>query len=365
MASSRAGLRSDVSDSAATIELPSPWRIVVLVAAIVCGVVVVRNIFASASQVIGWAVAASLIAMLLAPVVQGMDRRMPRALAIVVTFVMVVALAVGVTWLYTTSVLDQVEQIRESGPAIAEEIEQRDDRIGQLALDAGLSDQVTELTDRLAEQTGSGGDAIRSVALSAPPYFVSMILTIFLLLFGPRMVSGGLDQLSERRRERFRPALAAATHDTRIYVWASIAQGVANGLALWGAGTLLDLPAAGLLALFGGLVSTIPYVGIGVSWLPIAALGLGTASGIAVGVVVVLAIAFQVAEWFVWRPFVDVRSLHVGPAIPVISAIVGFGIYGIGGAIYGCVIAVFALALADQLAPGDRELPTPLDDDLR
>ena len=55
------------------------------------------------------------------------------------------------------------------------------------------------------------------------------------------------------------------------------------------------------------------------------------------------------------------QTLHVGPAVPVVVAILGYGIYGIGGALYGCVLAVLALAIADQLWPG-TELPTPLTD---
>ena len=72
-----------------------------LVAALVCAIVVVRNIFGEAHHVIGWAVAASVVAMLLTPVVQLMNRRMPRALAILLTFVMIGALGAGTTWLYT------------------------------------------------------------------------------------------------------------------------------------------------------------------------------------------------------------------------------------------------------------------------
>jgi predicted PurR-regulated permease PerM len=78
--------------------------------------------------------------------------------------------------------------------------------------------------------------------------------------------------------------------------------------------------------------------------------------------VALAALAAQFAEWRWWRPFVDTRSLHVGPAIPVVVAILGFGVYGIGGAVYGCVIAVWALALADGLSPDDEDLPTPVDE---
>ena len=308
---------------------------------------------------IGWTVAASLIALLLTPVVQGMDRIMPRALAIILTFVMVIALAVGLTWLYTSNVLDQVAQIQESAPTIAADIEDRGDRVGAIAREIGLADQATELADRLDERTGSGGDAIRSAALSAPPYFVSMILTIFLLLFGPQMINGALDQLSPARRDRYRPALNQAARRTQLYVWASIAQGLLNGLCIWVAATLLDLPSAGLLALFGGIAAVLPYFGMMVGWLPVLILGLGVAPGFEVALAAGAATTLQVVEALWWRHRVDQRSLHVGPAIPIVVAVLGYGIYGIGGALYGCVLAVIALAIADQVWTG-TDLPTPV-----
>ncbi len=74
-----------------------------------------------------------------------------------------------------------------------------------------------------------------------------------------------------------------------------------------------------------------------------------------------MAASLQVAEAWWWRRRIDDRSIHVGPAVPIVVAILGFGIYGIGGALYGCVLAVLGLALADQLRPGEA-FPTPLDE---
>ena len=340
---------------------PVPWRVGLLVTTMICAVVLVSNIFTAAHQVIGWAVAASVIALLLTPVVAWMDRHMPRPVAIIVTFVTVAALALGITWLYSSSLLDQVDQLQESGPSIAADIENREDRLGATAREITLVDQVTELTARLDERTGSGTDAIRSAALSAPPYFVSMVLTIFLLLFGRRILQGGLDQLSPQRRERLVPALADATRRTQMYVWASIAQGLVSGAAIWAIGSLLDVPAVGLLALFGALAATVPYFGVVIGWLPLVLLGVGVASGLEVALAVLAAVSLQLTEAMWWRRRVDERSIHVGPAVPIVVAILGFGIYGIGGALYGCVLAVLVLALADGLRPGES-IPTPLDE---
>lgn len=345
-----------------TLALPSPWRIALLVAALICGVILVRNVVAEAHQVIGWAIASAVTALLLAPVIRLLDRHLPRVVAIVLTFVFVIALSVTVVWAYNASVLDQVAQIRESAPAIAADIEARDDRIGEIARDVGLAEQVDELTERLEESTGTTSDAIRTAAMSAPPYFVSMILTIFLLLFGRRLVDGAMRQLPDRHRGRVEPALHEAGRRTQGYVWGSVAQAAVNGAAIWTAGTLLDVPAVTLVAFFGAVAALVPYLGVVVGWLPVLLLALGTSPLVAVIAAAAVAIALQAVEAVWWRPFVDGRTLHAGPAVIVVVAVLGYGVYGIGAAAVGCVLAILALAFLDQIRPGDDDLPTPFDD---
>ncbi len=337
------------------------WRIVLLVAAGICAVIVFRNVFVAAHRIIGWAVAAGIVALLLAPIVAALDRRLPRGVAIAVTIVAIASAAGGLAWLYTSSLSAEIESLRESGPAIAADIEERTDRIGQIARDVSLAEQVTELTDRLEETSGSGSQ-LRTAALSAPAYFVSMILTVFLLIFGPRIVSGGLDQLPERHQDRTRRALLGAARETQVYAWCSIAQGVVVGIAVWAAGVLLDLPGVGLLALFAAVVAMLPYLGVTVAWLPTLVLALGTAPAVQVVALACVAGILQILEAVWWRRTVDRRSIHVGPAIPLVVAVLGYAVYGVGGALYGCVLAVLGLAVLDQLAPGDAELPTPVDE---
>ncbi|WP_420453689.1 AI-2E family transporter [Ilumatobacter sp.] len=338
------------------------WRTVLLVAAGILAVVAARAVFTSAHQVIGWAVAATTVAVLLAPAVRLADRLLPHGLAIAVTFVAVIALAAGLTWLYSAGVLEQVDLIRSSGPQVAASIEERDDRVGQLARDVGLVDRIEEATERLVEGTGSRGDALRAVALSAPPFFVTMILTVFLLLFGPRMVAGGFAQLGGSRPARLEAALRDGVRRAQIQAWASIAQGVVNGLAVWVAAVAIGVPGARLVALFAGLASLVPYLGIALGWLPVIVAGLGTTGLVGVAVVAVVAIALQLVEARWWRRVVDVRSLHVGPAVVVFVAVVGHAVYGVGGALFSVALAVLALAVSDQLAVGDTPIPTPIDD---
>ena len=41
--------------------------------------------------------------------------------------------------------------------------------------------------------------------------------------------------------------------------------------------------------------------------------------------------------------------MRVGPTIPIVVALLGFELYGVGGAIYGIALAVIALAALDAV----------------
>jgi predicted PurR-regulated permease PerM len=338
------------------------WRIVVAVGGGILGVIVVRNVFVEAHRVIGWAVAAIVVAVLLAPVIERIDRVLPRALAVASTFVVVIAIGAGVAALYTTSLRSEADRLVEGAPNIAADLESRGDRLGDLTQKFHLTDRVDELAARLDEAVGTGSDTIRSAALSAPAYFVSMILTIFFLVFGPRIVTGGLDQLSPERRARLAPALQRGVRRSQRYVWATLAQSAAVGGAITVLAFWLDVPAPALLGLVAALAGLIPYLGVLIGSLPLLLLGLGVSPAWQVGVAALIMVGVLGIEAAWWRPLVHRTSLYVGPAIPLIVAVLGYAVYGIGGALYSMALGVFALALVDELDISTDDLPTPTDD---
>jgi predicted PurR-regulated permease PerM len=74
-------------------------------------------------------------------------------------------------------------------------------------------------------------------------------------------------------------------------------------------------------------------------------IGLGSTSGavrLAIGVLLL-----QAAHAFLLRRVVSANSLVVGPAVIVITLVLGFEVYGVGGAYYGVALAIFGVAALD------------------
>lgn len=323
-------------------------------------VIVTRNVFVAASAVMAMALAAVVAAVLLSPVVTVAAKVLPRVLAIVLVFLLLGIGGLAVRSAYVTAVQDQVEYLADQGPRVAAKIEARDDQLGEVARDLGLVDRVGELTTRIEDRLGSRGDALRETALSVPTYAVAFILTIFLMVFGPGTLAGGLQRLSAHRRERLTTALAAAARATQLQVGAAIVLSTFVGLSIWLAGWWMGVPAPGLLALIGAVGAIVPYVGILMGSTPLLLVGLGVAEEWQVALVAIVAVGTQLAEATQWRPRIDHGSLYVGPAIPVVVGVIGYAVSGFNGAIVSVIVAVFALAVADHVATDDP-VPTPLD----
>jgi predicted PurR-regulated permease PerM len=116
-----------------------------------------------------------------------------------------------------------------------------------------------------------------------------------------------------------------------------------------------DLPGPAPLALWAGLFSLVPFVGVVVGSVPVVLLALAASPGRAVAVTVVL-LGWQLVEALVLQRRLEARSLHVGPFVTVAVAMVGLELYGIGGALAAVALAVVVAALADEMLPTD---PTP------
>jgi predicted PurR-regulated permease PerM len=336
----------------------------VLLVAALLGALVLSNVFVAAHRVIGWGVACALVAILLKPPIAWVSRFVPKVVALLVTGL---ALA-GVAGLLVYAVFDDLQSetrvLQREGPAAAARLEERTDRIGRTARDLRLTERAEDAFEALEVRFGVSTEVIASAAGTVPSYFVCFILTIFFVLYGTPIVEGAIDQIGDgRRRARVEEVVVGAIRRARTYIWASLLQAAVVGGLTFALADHLDLPAATVLALVAGVAALVPYIGIVVGVVPTVMLAAGLESPAVGAALVPVAVAAQAVEALVVRRVVDRRSLHVGPAIPVIVGSIGLEVYGIGGALYGAAFAVLALAVADVAATeADEPLPTPNED---
>lgn len=328
----------------------TPGAAVLLVAAVVTAFAL-ADAFVLAHQTIGWVVACSVVALLIDPVVGVADRVLPRWLAVIVVLLVVLSVVASVVLGVASDLTDSLDELKESAPVAAQSLQERYDWLERVNLAERVEDFVDELDERVRK------DAVSEAVGVAPTYLVTGILMLFLLAYGRRYFDGFAAQFGPGRRERIREVGRDAAIRGRRYLLLALAQGVLAGVVVGAACWVLDLPAAFSLGFVAGVLAIVPLMGILVGGMPALLLALGLEGWRTAAWLLVVVVGLQLLEAAVVRPAVDSRTVRVGPTVAIIVGLLGFELYGIGGAVYGIALAVIGLAALDSAGTDAVELP--------
>lgn len=333
-------------------------RSAVLAVALLGATLAVLRLVAASGRVLGWIVAAMLLAGLLHPAVALLQRRVHRGAALFLVVFGTLAVAGLIVWAVVDDVVDEVEDLQRAVPQAAQDIEESE-RFGRTARDVDLADRAEDFVDELPERLRGGNvqDALRSAATRGVAFLATFVLTIFFLIHGPRLLRSAVAQLAEGRREQIGRLGASAYRRAWRYLAGSLGMALAAGVVTYVTAQLADLPGPAPLALWVAVFDLVPLVGVVVGGLPVVLLALAVSPARAV-VVFVVFLAWQLVEAIVLQRRLEQRSLHVGPFVTVAMAMIGLELYGIGGALAAAALAVVAAALADELLPTDPDHPT-------
>ncbi len=326
----------------------------------IVGLVVARRVFIAAHRPLSWAAACVVAAVLLDPVVDRLAVHIRRVPAVLLSFLVLGAAAIGTTYLVFDEVERALDRLQDAAPDAAAAIEDRDDRVGELARDFQLGDRVESSVDALDERVTAGEDVLRTTAGTAPTYLVCAILTVFLMTYGPRMAKGALDQdPNEARRQRIADVVGPSVRRARSVIVLTVGQSVLVGIAVAGVAFALDLPAPSAVGFAAGVLSLFPHVGLTIGTIPLLLLALGFRSLPTALVLLAVVLVLQVGDSLFVRPLVAERTVEIGLVVPWVVALVGYSVYGIGGAAYGAAYAVFGLAVLDRLHRENEERTNP------
>ena len=316
----------------------------------IVGLVVLQAMFVRAHRPLSWAVACVATAVLLDPVVDRLSRFVRRVPAVLLTFLLLGFVAVGSTYLVFDEVDGAVDRLQAAAPDAAEAIEERDDRIGELARDFQLRARIDEAVESLDERVGEGSDVLRSTAGTAPTYLVCGILTIFLMTYGPRLARGALDQQPDLvKRAEIAAVVGPAVQRARSAIVFAVTVGLFVALGVGGLAAALDLPAPSAIGFAAGVASLLPYVGITLGSVPLLLLTLGFRSLTAALVLLAVVLVVQLADSLLIRPHAARQTVDTGLVVPWAVALLGYAVYGPGAAAFGAMYAVFGLALLDRI----------------
>jgi predicted PurR-regulated permease PerM len=317
-------------------------RSVVLVFVAVVGAVIARGVIVAGRRPLGWAIGSLIAASLLAPLVERAAEHLRHGLALLVVLLLTAGTIGLIMWGVLHDLDRESKRLYTEAPIAARHIEESP-RFGTAARDFKLEQRVT---DAVATLRNRSKRLAGKAASRAGAYFVCAILTIFLLTWGPRMARSAGEQVKDpERRARVQRVASDAFGRWQHYLVGTVAQAMAYGVVSWCICRALSVPAPTPLALVVGFFSIIPYMGVIVGSVPALLITAGLLSFGRAGVLLAAVIALQLVHIWVTQPQVVARSLYVGPLVLIAAIVIGYRVYGTGGAVFGSALAVLGVAV--------------------
>lgn len=296
---------------------------------------------------------------LLAPVVEVVDRAMPRLLATWLVLVGFIAALSGLGVLLATPIRSAVDDLSANWDTARTDIE---DWLVEGPL--GLSrDRVDELADQVDEAwgqassnlLGSPGEATRTVVEVVGGIFLAVVLVFFLLKDGPRMWSWMLDHVAPARRPAVERAGSCAFGALQGWIRGVAITGLVDAVLIGIALVIIGVPAALPLAVLTFFAAFFPIVGATVAGALATAIALASNGPTAAVIVGVVVLAVQQIEGDVLLPVVMYRQVSLHPVVVLLALAVGGAIGGIIGAVVAVPLTA-ALAAAGGALRGEPDL---------
>lgn len=301
---------------------------------------------------------AAVVAIGLSPLVSAIERRedaltrhrVPRWLAILAIYLLVLGTLVGIGMLVLPPL---ARQMRELWTAIPDLLH----RGQQWLIDRGLLSRELSVREAVERAPVGSGDAVNTVidALWGLVGGVAGLVTILILAFyflleADALVNTFVSLFPRGKRRRVDDACRRVT--TKVSAWLGGQLflggiiGASAALGLW----LMGVPYFYVLALIAAIGELIPIVGPLLAAIPAIAVASSVSPGLALGVLIFF-VAQQQFENHVLVPKVMERQVGVSAAVVVIALLIGGSLLGVVGAILAVPTAAILHVLIQELRP--------------
>ena len=298
---------------------------------------------------------AILLAAGLYGVVRFFERFLPRIVAVLVSYVLLIGVFVLVVFLIFPPLIRQVVEFADDLPVLGDQL-----REGAIALIDGVAGEGRgdEIVDSLTE--GAQGalpelGSLLSVPLTVASILTNAIVVIFLsalmLIERDRARGWVLEFVNERDREAVigvsRNALLRLGAYVRGQLMVMAIIGIGSGVGMW----VLDVPFAVPLGALSFITAAIPLAGAFIAGGPIVLVALTVSPG--TGLLMALwLVVLQQLEGSVITPYIQGRIVNLSAIAVLLGVLAGTSIAGIvGGIIAIPLVAVADVVLRDIVFP--------------
>jgi predicted PurR-regulated permease PerM len=306
-------------------------------------------------------------------------RRLPRAAAILVVYLLLLGVVAGVLALVVPPVVNGASDLSRDVPGYVSDLREND-TIREFDNKYDITSKLQEQAEKLPAKLGDAAGALQSVATAvvntAFQLLTILTMTFFLLLDGKRIANFLITRFGRHREERLRGIAERIYKSTSGYVAGALTITSINGILTFVVLSLLNVPFAVPLAVMMSFFGLIPLVGATIGGVLILIVTLFTDFPSATIIYGIFLIFYQQLENNVLQPFIFKRTVNVPPLAVIVAILAGSSILGIVGALVAIPIAAAiqivikefyggqttvsgTVILPDDVPPPDDEDPPP------
>jgi predicted PurR-regulated permease PerM len=292
-------------------------------------------------QIVLVVVVAVLLAVTLNPAVCWLERRrLSRAAAASLLSLFILIVAGGFLWATWASLSDQGQYLLQQ---VGDAQEQATSKLPQWARNAIGPSGGEDGSSRAGQ---SAARVAQSVVTALTMIVLAYIVTIYLLIEGQITYQWVLAFVPRRHRAKAEETARECERVIFGYMAGNFITSVIATLSTLVVLTVLEVPAALLLALLAGLSDFVPVIGFIVSSVP-AVLLAATVSTTAVVIVVAFYIAYNAVEQYLLAPWAYGNRLKLSNVAVILA-------FAVGAQVAGVIGALIALPIAALYPPVER-----------
>jgi len=285
--------------------------------------------------------------------------RIPRAVAVILIYLAALAVVVGILWLVTPPLFDQLASLGDRAPEYAE----RYDRVRQTYEELRsnykslppFDQQVQRLGNAILERAGDRAvqlpSALFALFLDALSVFV---ISILLVTNRERILGFAISMVHPDDRPLVRGLLEKMWSRLGAYLRAKIIVMAIVGALTYVALLVIGVPFALVLSIIVALGEAIPRAGPWLARIPL--LGIAALEGPKTFVLVfVVSVLIENAKGYFISPYVEGDQLDIHPLLVFVSVLVGATLGGFAGAFIAVPLAAIVdLFVREVLVPWRR-----------
>ncbi len=304
-------------------------------------------------DIVGILVAAMLLAALIGPFADWFEKRsIPRGLAVLIVYVLLISITLALLLLMIPVVTEQGTQLVANLGQYYDEAAQSVGHIQQLSEQYGLADNVNAsiktFQDWMSDWSSSIFTGVTSVIGGLAAVVVILVLTFYMVVEEGK-VRKSFDHLVPPEYQPYSTHILKKIQK-KIGDWlrAQLILSVSVGCLVFLALSILGVKYALLLALLAALFEVVPYVGPVASVIPALIVGFSVSPVLGVAVLLVY-ITIQQLENHVLVPKIMQKVTGLSPIISIVALLIGIKVAGLLGAILSIPLAMMAAVVLEDL----------------